>query len=216
MVCLEGLLQHGRGWGNTMHEQLTATAVFIAALAYIGPSQAHHSLRMFDISAPIWIRGTVVSYEAVNPHTLIALEEKTPDGRIQQWTVEGPILARLKRMAIGPDFLKPGDVIQVCGFSLEESFAKERAAHIGSSPARFVHGHLLLMPDGRMQPWGPYGKLDNCVRPGDPTESWVEFLNRDRIARDLWCAPHRTSVPTRADAKALVDAIDSRLSEPCN
>jgi hypothetical protein len=161
-------------------------------------------------------KGTVVSYEAGNPHTMIGIEERRPDGQIQQWSVEGPILARLKRMAIGADFLKPGDVIEVCGFTLEENFAKERAARTGSSPSRFVHGHMLLMPDGRMQPWGPYGKLDNCVRPGDQRESWVELLNRDPIARALWCAPHRTSVPTRADSKALVDEIDSHLSEPCN
>jgi hypothetical protein len=48
-----------------MHERLTATAVFIAALAYIGPSRAHHSIGMFDISSPIWIRGTVIRYDVV-------------------------------------------------------------------------------------------------------------------------------------------------------
>ena len=46
---------------------------------------------------------------------MIALEEKREDGQVQQWTVEGPILARLYRMAVAPDFLKAGDVIEVCG-----------------------------------------------------------------------------------------------------
>jgi Family of unknown function (DUF6152) len=35
-------------------------------------------MAMFDVARPIWIRGTVVRYEAVNPHALIALDRNTP------------------------------------------------------------------------------------------------------------------------------------------
>jgi hypothetical protein len=78
-----------------------------------------------------------------------------------------------------------------------------------------MHGHLLVMPDGRKQAWGPYGKLNNCVRPDDDAQAWVGFLNADAIARELWCHPQRTSVPTVAAAKSLAEEIDRRLASPC-
>ena len=44
------------------------------ALACAAPLRAHHNGSMFD-PTPIWVKGTVVSYERVNPHATIALEE---------------------------------------------------------------------------------------------------------------------------------------------
>jgi hypothetical protein len=116
-------------------------------------------------------------------------------------------------MHVDETLLKRGDAIEVCGFHYKSQVAAH--AETGAALPPFMHGHLLVMPDGRKQPWGPYGKLNNCVRAGDDAQSWVDFLNADAIARDLWCMPQRMGVPTVAAAKALAEEIDRRLAAPC-
>jgi hypothetical protein len=140
---------------------------------------------------------------------MITLEVPKDGGKGETWTVEGPILSRLAQMNLAADFLKPGDVIEVCGFEFKEQYR---------SPARplFVHGHLLVLPDGRKQSWGPYGKLDNCIRPDDEAEAWLDFLGADPLAPALWCASqgYLGNVISVAP-KAIVDEINRRLTPPC-
>jgi hypothetical protein len=50
-----------------------------------------------------------------------------------------------------------------------------------------LHGHVIAMPEGRLQAWSPYGKLENCIRPGDSLERWIDFVNTDPAAHEYWC-----------------------------
>ena len=188
-------------------------------------AQAHHSISMFDISVPFWVQGTVVSYAPIAPHAIIALEESTVDGQVQQWTIEGPFPGRLNRilsangLSTAEGFIKAGDVIEVCGFALKQEVSARRLYPDTDLPTnRFVHGQVIVMPDGHMQSCGPYGKLENCVRPNDRTEQWVDFLNADPLARNLWCgglnAYHKqfATVPP----EALVDEVTHLLDAPCD
>jgi hypothetical protein len=71
------------------------------------------------------------------------------------------------------------------------------------------------MPDGQMQLWGPYGKLDNCVRPSDSTQLWLQFLSSP-MARDLWCSSYAATFPLSPLAsKPLVDDINGELAPRC-
>jgi hypothetical protein len=185
-------------------------AAAIAALACTTSLRAHHSVSVIETSKPFWLKGTVSSYEPKNPHVMITLEgAKGDDGKVETWTVEGPILSRLARMNLAADFLKPGDVIEVCGFEFKEQYR---------SPERplFIHGHVLVLPDGRKQTWGPYGKLDNCIRPDDEPQAWLDFLGADPLAPALWCAGqgYLGNVPSVAPS-AIVDEINRRLTPPC-
>jgi hypothetical protein len=172
---------------------------------------AHHSVSMFELGTPKWIKGTVSQYQVVNPHVLIDVEERTADGRMQRWTVEGPSVHTLTRVGVSRNLLKAGDVIEVCAFPLKAEFEKRREP----SDPRFVHAHVLVMPDGHRQIWGPYGKLVNCVRPGDRPQSWVEFVDVDPIARDAWCnSLVFEKVPTLAPA-AFVDEVNRQMKDPC-
>jgi hypothetical protein len=158
---------------------------------------------MIEMSAPIWVKGTVVRYEILNPHTRIELDEKLADGQVKRWTVEGPIPGRVQRMGLHESFLKQGDAIEICGFA-PKSYA------VGLP---YVHGHMIVMPDGRWSPWGPYGKLENCVRPQDAARSWLEFLNGNPFAHELWC--NGESVPNSADTAAVAAEIHRLLIDPC-
>lgn len=189
------------------------SAAAVAALVCAGPLGAHHSISTVDLTAPVWVKGTVVRYEIGNPHTMIELDVTSADGQVVRWTMDGPIPGRAQRMGVDGSLLSRGDVIEACGFHYKSQVSAH--AETGAPLPPFMHAHLLVLPDGRMQPWGPYGKLNNCVRPTDKVQSWLDLLNNDAIARDLWCQPPRTNVPTVAAAKPLGDEIDRRLAAPC-
>jgi hypothetical protein len=184
----------------------------VAALACT-PLAAHHSSSTLDITTPVWVKGTIVRYEISNPHTMIELDATTPNGQTVRWTIDGPTPGRVQRMGVGKGLLKRSDVVEVCGFRYKSQVAAH--AKTGAAAPPFMHGHLLVMPDGRKQAWGPYGKLNNCVRRNDDVRSWVDFLNNDAIARQLWCLPQRTNVPTAEEAKPGAEEIDRHLATPC-
>ena len=184
----------------------------LAALTCGGALCAHHSIGAIDTSTPIWVKGKVVRYEIVNPHTMVELEETTGDGQLKRWTVEGPNLRRIENLDVDKSFLSEGDVVEVCGFTPKRLL--DPANPNGPRPP-FIHGHLLVKADGQRRPWGSYGEMENCVRPSDDAQSWVQFLNADRFARVLWCNPYRTTVPTTAAYSPLVDEINRLIAAPC-
>ena len=191
-----------------------ALAATLAALTCGSPLRAHHSNISIDASTPIWVKGTVVRYELMNPHTMVAIEETTSDGQVKRWTVEGPNLRRIESMDIDKSFLSEGDVVEVCGFTPKRLL--DPANPNGPRPA-FIHGHLLVNSNGQRSPWGSYGKMENCVRPGDDVHSWVQFLDTNRFARYLWCNyPYKTTVATIAESSALVGEINRLLADPCS
>jgi hypothetical protein len=81
---------------------------------------AHHSLGQFDTTTGVTLKGTVVRFEQVNPHSFLFIEEKGEDGVARLWTIEGPNVNQLIRMGLGKDALKAGDVIETCGYILKE------------------------------------------------------------------------------------------------
>lgn len=186
--------------------------VAITVLAGVGSARAHHSISMFDISTPVWVKGTVVSYQPITPHAMIVLEQEGGDGEGERWMIEGPFTVRLdrilslNRIEADGEFLKAGDAIEVCGF-----YPKAQ----GSASRRFVHGHVLVMPDGRMQSWGPYGKTDNCVRPNDEPRTWADFLNSDPLARGLWCSSRTYVRVVSITSPEFVEEVNRQLAEPC-
>ena len=189
-----------------------ACAAALAAIAFAGALSAHHSLSMFDLSHPTWIKGTVIRYEQIDPHVMILLDERKEDGNVRRLNIEGPNLGRLARLGVPADFLKAGDTIEVCGFSFKDEWRNHNPA---SSSVPAFHGHMLVLPAGRMTSWGPYGKLVNCVRPNDQAQSWAEFLNSEPLARDLWCRSLAYVQTALIPPQAVVDEISGLIKNPC-
>ena len=155
-----------------MTTRMAALAAALAVLACAGSLRAHHSSSMFDIETPVWVKGAVVRWERKNPHVMVTIEERGEDGRTYRRLVEGPPLYKSDRWGVGPDFLKVGDVVEFCGFALKERVAAQRLYTDPPDVTRqFVHGHVLVMPDGRRRLWGSYGRTQKCLRPGETTES---------------------------------------------
>jgi hypothetical protein len=159
-----------------MRQLAAGWIVAIAVSAGAGVLHAHHSLIQFDTTTPLRVKGTVVRFDLVNPHVRFVLDQALEDGQTQRWVVDGPALNGLARMGLGPEFLKPGDVIEVCGFALREGVESQRRNdQAGSSPnvrsGRALSGHLLVMPNGQRRFWSDYGALEKCLEPGETRET---------------------------------------------
>jgi uncharacterized protein DUF6152 len=191
-------------------KQIATYVAVTAALSWAGEVRAHHAISWIDITTPVWVKGTVVEYVPGNPHAMIQVDVRGADGTVERWTVQGPAPGRLERYHLARDFVKVGDVIEACGFVPKPQPDKSWP------PERFIHSQLLLMPDGQMQLWGPYGKLENCVRANDSPERWLQFL-ANPMARDLWCSNYAAAVPLSPLAsKPLVDDLNGELTPPCH
>ena len=142
-------------------------AVFVA-LVSAGSLLAHHSLTNYDTTKAIRVKGTIVQFQQINPHSFLFLDQKGTDGQTHRWAVEGPSILQLNRSGFAKDVLKPGDVVEVCGYVPKEAVIWQIAsADTGTnSPAgRLINAEVLVMPDGKQQSWGDYG-VHKCFAPG--------------------------------------------------
>jgi hypothetical protein len=124
---------------NPMRSRLfgvVAGAAFAVAAAAV-PVIAHHSFAAeFDAKKPVKLRGTVTKMEWINPHSWIHIDVKSPDGKVEQWMVEGGAPNALLRRGWNKNSLLPGTEILVEGFQ-----AKDGALR--------ANGRDITFPDGK-------------------------------------------------------------------
>lgn len=207
---------------------LTIAAAALAALVCAGPLQAHHTGAVYQ-ATPIWVKGTVVRFEGVNPHTITTLEERGDEGQVRRWAVEGPGQFQLGRLGLVEDTPKVGDVIEFCAFpykSVEElsrmypgvDFAsRRRTMDADGTPLQSVAGNVMVMPDGAKRFWEPHGVLSECIRSSDDRRrSWLDFLDSNARARQAWCEQRGYAlVQSNASLKRFVEEIDGLIDNPC-
>ena len=140
----------------------------LLALASAGSLLAHHSLANHDTQTPVRVKGTVVRFHAINPHSILYVEENGPDGRMRRWAVEGPSIRILQRRGFAADVLKPGDSVEFCGYLPREATRWQVASPdpgAVSLSGQLITAELLVMPDGKIQNWEDYG-FHKCFAPG--------------------------------------------------
>jgi hypothetical protein len=200
---------------------VTLTAVTGFSAVHHSRAMAHHSQAMFA-ELPVWVSGTIVKYRPVDPHAMIELHESQANGPARKWIIEGPRRGRLERILANnggvqdDKILKVGDRISVCGFPLKKDWDADRMYKDWlPEQGRFVHGQVFVMPDGRMQSWGPYGTIDNCVRRDDAAKTWISFLDGDPLAHSQWCAAMTYVRLTHHTPRAFVDEVNAGLAARC-
>jgi len=142
-------------------------AVMVMAVS-AGSLLAHHSLANYDTTKAVRVKGTIVQFQQMNPHSIIFLDEKSVDGQTRRWAIEGPSVLQLNRTGFAKDVLKPGDVVEVCGYAPKEAIIWQIAnadPQSTSLAGRLINGEVLVMPDGKQKNWGDYG-FHKCFAPG--------------------------------------------------
>ena len=151
-----------------MKTNATGWLALLAFLVPAGSLLAHHSLANFDTDVAVRVKGTIVQIHYINPHSFIFLEQKGTGGEIRRWAAEGPSFFQLNRGGFAKDTLKPGDVVEVCGYVPKEPIVWQIASADPSATSlsgRLINAETLVMPDGQERNWGDYG-VHKCFAPG--------------------------------------------------
>jgi hypothetical protein len=129
-----------------------AGAVLLVATA--APLVAHHSFSAeFDANKAVTIKGKVVKVEWANPHSWIHIDVTGPDGKVEQWAVEGGAPNALIRRGWNKNSLPPGIEITVEGFQ-----AKDGSKRANGRDITFPDGTRLFV--GSSGTGAPYDKKE--------------------------------------------------------
>lgn len=113
---------------------VAGVGMLLAAL----PALAHHTMAEFDVSKPITLKGTFTRMEWVNPHGLIHIDVKGPDGKVVTWAIETGTPAALSRYGWARNSLPVGKEILVEGFR-----ARDGTSRASGSRVTFPDGQTL-------------------------------------------------------------------------
>ena len=65
-------------------------AILGTAALMMSVASAHHSFSAeFDVKKPLTLKGTLVKWEMINPHSWFHIEVKDPNGSVIEWMIEG-------------------------------------------------------------------------------------------------------------------------------
>jgi len=142
---------------NSLRMKFVVTLAAAGLVVAARPAFAHHAFAAeFDASKPLKLTGTVVKMEWINPHAWIHIDVKKPDGKVEQWMIEGGTPNTLFRRGFSKTSLLPGAVIVVEGYQAKDGSQK-------------ANGRDLTFPDGRKLFLGSSGT--GAPKDGrDPTE----------------------------------------------
>jgi hypothetical protein len=92
-------------------------AASVALLLCGAGVSAHHSFSAeFDVEKPVKLTGTVTRVEWTNPHVWIYIDVKRPDGKTEEWGIEGGAPNALMRRGFRKPSLPAGTLIVIEGF----------------------------------------------------------------------------------------------------
>ena len=106
---------------DLMRKMMLAMALCAGLMGVTRSASAHHAFAAeFDAARPLILKGTVVKWELVNPHSWIHLDVKGPDGTVTRWMVEGGSPNSLFRLGFNKDSLPKGTEIVVDGYQAKD------------------------------------------------------------------------------------------------
>ena len=88
-------------------------ALMIGLLVFTVPVLAHHGTSAYDPAKTLKLKGTVTSFEWVNPHASLGWDVKTENGAVEHWVVELTSPGMLTRSGWHHDSVKAGDEVTV-------------------------------------------------------------------------------------------------------
>jgi hypothetical protein len=88
-------------------------AVLVGLLIICGPALAHHGTTAYDSAKTLRLKGTVTSFNWVNPHVSLEWDVQAENGAVEHWVVELTSPGMLTRSGWHHDSVKAGDEVIV-------------------------------------------------------------------------------------------------------
>jgi hypothetical protein len=136
----------------------TKHAVVVAGVCLLltaGPAWAHHAFSSeFDVTKPLTLKGTVVKWEMINPHSWFHIEVKDPDGNVVEWMIEGGSPNSLIRQGVTKNSIQIGMLLTIEGYQAKDATNK-------------AVGRNFVLPDGKRLFVGSQSGPDSKAAPGD-------------------------------------------------
>lgn len=119
-----------------MRKRLFGAAAALLLIAGT-PLVAHHAFSAeFNPNAPVKLQGPITKVELINPHAWIHMKVTKPDGKVEEWAVEGGTPNTLQRRGITRNTVAIGTVIVVSGYQAKDGTLR-------------ANGRNITFPDGR-------------------------------------------------------------------
>lgn len=87
--------------------------IAIALMLAPAPAAAHHSAAMFDSDAEVTLKGTVVEWKWINPHSTLRVAVKDSGGSVKEWSVATANIADLSKRGWTRKTFTPGEEVTV-------------------------------------------------------------------------------------------------------
>ena len=108
-----------------MRMKFAAAIVGACLLTCVAQLHAHHAFAAeFDVNRPLTLKGTLVKWEMVNPHSWFHVSIKDKDGKVSTWMVEGGSPNQLIRMGVTKNTVPVGTEITVEGYQAKDGTQK--------------------------------------------------------------------------------------------
>jgi uncharacterized protein DUF6152 len=130
-------------------KQLTAAlgVAILTTITTVVPVLAHHAFSAeFDVNKPLTLKGTLVKWEMINPHSWFHIEVKDPSGQVVEWMIEGGSPNSLIRQGVTKASLQIGMELVIEGYRAKDA-------------TNTAVGRNFVLPDGKRlfvgSPGGP-------------------------------------------------------------
>ena len=119
-----------------MRMTLAVAMVAVGLLTGVAQLHAHHAFAAeFDVNRPLTLKGTLVKWEMVNPHSWFHVAVKEPDGKVTEWLIEGGSPNQLIRMGVTKNTVPIGTELTIEGYRAKDGGLK-------------AVGRNFVLPDG--------------------------------------------------------------------
>ena len=101
-----------------MNKRCFGILVIVGLCLVAVPLAAHHALAaQYDMDKPIEITGTLNKMEFINPHSMLHLDVKSPDGKVTTWVFQTTNAGSLRSRGLARNAMVQGAMYTVKGFA---------------------------------------------------------------------------------------------------
>ena len=108
-----------------MRTKLACLVAGAAVLLPGTPVSTHHAFSAeFDIERPLSLKGTLMRWDMINPHSWFHLDIEDEDGTVVKWLIEGGSPNELIRNGVTKNTLEIGTELTVEGYRAKDGTTK--------------------------------------------------------------------------------------------